>query len=77
MVVRPYPQVQTLGPPQAAPQTVAIQPGTPVTIPAPPVHHAPGQPTLLTEGQVKVIIISDSFPVKHGGYKQFYHKLSD
>uniref|UniRef100_A0A3Q3ATE7 Sin3A-associated protein a n=1 Tax=Kryptolebias marmoratus TaxID=37003 RepID=A0A3Q3ATE7_KRYMA len=31
MVVRPYPQVQTHGQPQAAPQTVSIQQGTPVT----------------------------------------------
>uniref|UniRef100_A0A4W6DI07 Sin3A-associated protein a n=1 Tax=Lates calcarifer TaxID=8187 RepID=A0A4W6DI07_LATCA len=38
MVVRPYPQMQTHGQPQAAPQTVPIQPGTPVTVPAPPVH---------------------------------------
>uniref|UniRef100_A0A665UL07 Sin3A-associated protein a n=1 Tax=Echeneis naucrates TaxID=173247 RepID=A0A665UL07_ECHNA len=53
MVVRPYPQVQTHGQPQAAPQTVPIQPGTPVTVPAPPVHLPQGQPAVLTEGQMK------------------------
>lgn len=58
MVVRPYPQVQTHGPSQAAPQTVSIQSGTPVTVPAPTVHHAQGQPAVLTEGQMKVIIVS-------------------
>lgn len=58
MVVRPYPQVQTHGQPQAAPQTVSIQPGTPVTVPASTVHHAQGQPAVLTEGQMKVIIVS-------------------
>lgn len=55
MVVRPYPQVQTHGQPQAAPQAVPIQPGTPVTVPAPPVHLPQGQPAVLTEGQVKVM----------------------
>lgn len=58
MVVRPYPQVQAHGQPQAAPQTVPIQPGTPVTVPASSVHHTQGQPTVLTEGQMKVIIMS-------------------
>ncbi|XP_041862784.1 histone deacetylase complex subunit SAP130a [Melanotaenia boesemani] len=47
MVVRPYPQVQTHGGPQAAPQTVSIQPGTPVTVPA-----------ALTEGQMKAVLKS-------------------
>lgn len=56
MVVRPYPQVQTHGQPQAAPQTVSIQPGTPVTVPAPSVHLPQGQPAVLTEGQMKVTI---------------------
>lgn len=55
MVVRPYPQIQAHGPPQAAPQTVPIQPGTPVTVPAPAVHLPQTQPALLTEGQMKVI----------------------
>lgn len=56
MVVRPYPQVQTHGQPQAAPQTVSIQPGTPVTVSAPSVHLPQGQPAVLTEGQMKVTI---------------------
>lgn len=56
MVVRPYPQVQALGQPQAAPQTIPIQPGPPVTVAAPPVHLPQGQPAVLTEGQMKVII---------------------
>lgn len=56
MVVRPYPQVQTHGQPQAAPQTVPIQPGTPVAVPAPSVHLPQGQPAVLTEGQMKVKI---------------------
>ena len=54
VMVRPYPQVQAHGPPQAPPQTVPIQPGTPVTVPAPSVHLAQGQPAVLTEGQMKV-----------------------
>uniref|UniRef100_A0A4W6DHX8 Sin3A-associated protein a n=1 Tax=Lates calcarifer TaxID=8187 RepID=A0A4W6DHX8_LATCA len=58
MVVRPYPQMQTHGQPQAAPQTVPIQPGTPVTVPAPPVHLPQGQPTVLTEGQMKAVLKS-------------------
>ena len=58
MVVRPYPQVHTHGQPQAAPQTVSIQPGTPVTVPGPPVHLPLGQPAVLTEGQMKVMFTS-------------------
>lgn len=54
MVVRPYPGGPVLGQPQAAPQTVPIQPGTPVTVPAPSVHLPQGQPAVLTEGQMKV-----------------------
>uniref|UniRef100_A0A3B3BA20 Sin3A-associated protein a n=1 Tax=Oryzias melastigma TaxID=30732 RepID=A0A3B3BA20_ORYME len=56
MVVRPYPQVQTHGQPQAAPQTVSIQPGAPVTVPAPSVHLPQGQPAVLTEGQMKAVL---------------------
>lgn len=56
MVVRPYPQIQAHGPPQAAPQTVPIQPGTPVTVPAPAVHLPQTQPALLTEGQMKAVL---------------------
>ncbi|XP_037530932.1 histone deacetylase complex subunit SAP130a [Nematolebias whitei] len=58
MVVRPYPQVQTHGQPQTAPQTVSIQPGTPVPVPAPTVHLPQGQPAVLTEGQVKAVLKS-------------------
>nr|XP_057928977.1 histone deacetylase complex subunit SAP130a isoform X3 [Doryrhamphus excisus] len=58
MVVRPYPQVQTHGQPQPAPQTVPIQPGTPVAVPAPPVHLPPGQPAVLTDGQMKAVLKS-------------------
>ncbi|XP_040926489.1 histone deacetylase complex subunit SAP130a isoform X2 [Betta splendens] len=56
MVVRPYPQVQTHSQPQAAPQAVPIQPGPPVTVPAASVHHTQGQPTVLTEGQMKAVL---------------------
>lgn len=56
MVVRPYPQVQMHGQPQSAPQTVSIQPGTPVTLPTPTVH-LPGQPAVLTDGQMKVKVV--------------------
>lgn len=58
MVVRPYPQVQTHGQPQAAPQTVPVQAGTPVPLPAPSVHLPQGQTAVLTEGQMKVITIA-------------------
>lgn len=58
MVVRPYPQVQALGQPQAAPQAIPIQPGPPVTVAAPPVHLAQGQPAVLTEGQMKAVLKS-------------------
>ncbi|CAL8252386.1 unnamed protein product [Merluccius merluccius] len=49
VVVRPYPQQ-----PQAPPQPIPIQPGTPVTVSAAPVHLPQGQPTTLSEGQVKL-----------------------
>lgn len=55
MVVRPYPQVQAHGQPQIATQTIPIQTGTPVTVPAQSVHLPQGQPAVLTEGQMKVI----------------------
>ncbi|XP_028260274.1 histone deacetylase complex subunit SAP130a [Parambassis ranga] len=58
MVVRPYPGGPVLGQPQAAPQTVPIQPGTPVTVPAPSVHLPQGQPAVLTEGQMKAVLKS-------------------
>uniref|UniRef100_A0A8C5B2E8 Sin3A-associated protein a n=1 Tax=Gadus morhua TaxID=8049 RepID=A0A8C5B2E8_GADMO len=54
VVVRPYPQVQTHGPPQTAPQPLPIQPGTPVTVSAAPVHLPQGQPPSLSEGPVKL-----------------------
>lgn len=57
MVVRPYPQVQTHGQPQATPQTVSIQPGTSVTVPTPSVHLPQGQPAVLTDGQMKVKVV--------------------
>ncbi|XP_040896816.1 histone deacetylase complex subunit SAP130a isoform X1 [Toxotes jaculatrix] len=56
MVVRPLPQAPTHGQPQAASQTVPIQPGTPVTVPAAPVHLQHGQPAVLTEGQMKAVL---------------------
>ncbi|KAL6108527.1 sap130 [Pungitius sinensis] len=58
MVVRPYPQVQAHSQPQAIPQTVSIQPGTPVTLPASSVHLPQGQPAVLTEGQMKAVLKS-------------------
>lgn len=58
MVVRPYPQVQAHGQPQATPQAIPIQAGTPVTVAAPPVHLPQGQPAVLTEGQMKVMTFS-------------------
>lgn len=58
MVVRPYPQVQAHGQPQATPQAIPIQAGTPVTVAAPPVHLPQGQPAVLTEGQMKVMSFS-------------------
>ncbi|XP_034036572.1 histone deacetylase complex subunit SAP130a [Thalassophryne amazonica] len=58
MVVRPYPQVQNHGQPQAAPQAVPIQPGTPVTVPASSVHLPQGQTAVLTEGQMKAVLKS-------------------
>ena len=55
-MVRPYPQVQAHGPPQGLPQQLPIQPGPPVTVSATPIHlpQVTGQPTALTEGQMKV-----------------------
>ncbi|XP_077440654.1 histone deacetylase complex subunit SAP130a isoform X2 [Vanacampus margaritifer] len=59
MVVRPYPQVQTHGQPQPAPQALPIQPGAPpVAVPAAPVHLPQGQPAVLTDGQMKAVLKS-------------------
>lgn len=67
MVVRPYPQVQTHSQTQAVPQTVSIQPGTPVTLPAASVHLQQGQPAVLTEGQMKVMLITIMLIVNNTG----------
>ncbi|XP_017553505.2 histone deacetylase complex subunit SAP130a isoform X2 [Pygocentrus nattereri] len=53
VVVRPYPQVQALGPPSALPQHVPIQPSPTVTVAAPPAHLAQPQQPAFTEGAVK------------------------
>ncbi|KAI4892024.1 hypothetical protein NFI96_034233 [Prochilodus magdalenae] len=53
VVVRPYPQVQTLGPPSALPQHVPIQPSPTVTVAAPSAHLAQPQQPAFTEGAVK------------------------
>ncbi|XP_056894408.1 histone deacetylase complex subunit SAP130a [Takifugu flavidus] len=58
IVVRPYPQVQAHGQPQATPQSVPIQSGTPVTVAAPSVHLPQGQPAVLTDGQMKAVLKS-------------------
>lgn len=54
VVVRPYPQVQTLSQTSALAQHVSIQPNTTVTVAAPPAHLTPGQPPAFTEGAIKV-----------------------
>ncbi|KAM9483578.1 histone deacetylase complex subunit SAP130a [Clarias gariepinus] len=53
VVVRPYPQVQTLSQTSALAQHVSIQPNTTVTVAAPPAHLTPGQPPAFTEGAIK------------------------
>ncbi|XP_072540212.1 histone deacetylase complex subunit SAP130a isoform X2 [Salminus brasiliensis] len=55
VVVRPYPQVQTLGQPQALPQHVPIQPSPAVTVAASPAHLAlaQAQQPAFNEGAVK------------------------
>ncbi|XP_062306706.1 histone deacetylase complex subunit SAP130a isoform X1 [Osmerus eperlanus] len=60
VMVRPYPQVQAHGPPQGLPQQLPIQPGPPVTVSAGPIHlpQVTGQPTALTEGQMKAVLKS-------------------
>uniref|UniRef100_A0AAY4EUU6 Histone deacetylase complex subunit SAP130 C-terminal domain-containing protein n=1 Tax=Denticeps clupeoides TaxID=299321 RepID=A0AAY4EUU6_9TELE len=58
VVVRPYPQVQTLGPPPTLPQHVPIQPSPPVTVAGPPVHLTQGQTPNFSEGSVKASLKS-------------------
>ncbi|KAJ8375179.1 hypothetical protein SKAU_G00057590 [Synaphobranchus kaupii] len=53
VVVRPYPQVQVHGQPLALPQHLSIQPGTPVTVSAPPTHLTQGLPLAFAEGPMK------------------------
>lgn len=55
VVVRPYPQVQSLASqPPTLPQHVPIQPSPPISVPGPQVHLPQGQPPTFTEGPVKV-----------------------
>ncbi|XP_036426271.1 histone deacetylase complex subunit SAP130a isoform X4 [Colossoma macropomum] len=56
VVVRPYPQVQALGPPSALPQHVPIQPSPTVTVAAPPAHLTQPQQPAFTEGAVKACL---------------------
>ncbi|XP_076134983.1 histone deacetylase complex subunit SAP130a isoform X4 [Alosa pseudoharengus] len=58
VVVRPYPQVQSLGQPPTMPQHVPIQPSPPVSVPGPPVHLPQGQPPTFPEGPVKAAMKS-------------------
>ncbi|KAG9341587.1 hypothetical protein JZ751_019102 [Albula glossodonta] len=51
VVVRPYPQVH--GQPLALPQHLSIQPGTPVTVSAPPAHLPQGLPLAFQDGSMK------------------------
>ncbi|XP_048845463.1 LOW QUALITY PROTEIN: histone deacetylase complex subunit SAP130-like [Brienomyrus brachyistius] len=53
VVVRPYPQVQTHGQPLTVPQHLPIQPGTPVTVSAPPTHITQALPLAFAEGPMK------------------------
>lgn len=57
VVVRPYPQIQTLSQPPALPQHVPIQPSPPITVSAPSVHLPQGQQAGISEGSLKVIIL--------------------
>ncbi|XP_060775787.1 histone deacetylase complex subunit SAP130a isoform X2 [Neoarius graeffei] len=53
VVVRPYPQVQTLSQTPALAQHMSIQPSSTVTVAAPPAHLAPGQQPAFTDGAIK------------------------
>lgn len=55
VVVRPYPQVQAHGQPLTVPQHLPIQPGTPVTVSAPPTHITQALPLAFAEGPMKVL----------------------
>lgn len=53
VVVRPYPQVQTLSQTPALAQHMSIQPSSTVTVAAPPAHLTPGQQPAFTDGAIK------------------------
>ncbi|XP_027002782.2 histone deacetylase complex subunit SAP130a isoform X5 [Tachysurus fulvidraco] len=53
VVVRPYPQVQTLSQTPALAQHMSIQPSATVTVAAPPAQLAPGQQPPFTDGAIK------------------------
>ncbi|XP_031431383.1 histone deacetylase complex subunit SAP130a isoform X3 [Clupea harengus] len=58
VVVRPYPQVQSMGQPAILPQHVPIQPSPPISVPGPPVHLPQGQPPTFPDGHVKAAMKS-------------------
>lgn len=66
VVVRPYPQLQTLSQPAASAQHVSIQPNPTVTVAAPPAHLALGQQPAFTEGAIKVPVAHLKKPVLGG-----------
>lgn len=57
VVVRPYPQVQTLSQSPALAQHVSIQPNPTVAVAAPPAHLAPGQQSAFADGAIKVPVV--------------------
>ncbi|KAB5584270.1 hypothetical protein PHYPO_G00105530 [Pangasianodon hypophthalmus] len=62
VVVRPYPQVQTLSQAPALAQHLSIQPNPTVTVAAPPGHLAPGQQPAFTDGAVKQAGLKSAMP---------------
>ncbi|KAF4079288.1 hypothetical protein AMELA_G00191320 [Ameiurus melas] len=58
VVVRPYPQVQTLSQSPALAQHVSIQPNPTVTVAAPPAHPVPGQQSAFADGAIKASLKS-------------------
>lgn len=58
VVVRPYPQIQTISQPPALPQHVPIQPSPPITVSAPSVHLPQGQQAGISEGSLKAALKS-------------------